>query len=109
VTVVGLDLNAYLGIDFKFMYVWKCRCHIDAFKSSGILIVEENARFCRDLARTTGFFEEYRIPFWNLEENVEMVTRSMVRDGFSDLKGAKVSSVDWEALEGVLFDIIYPC
>jgi hypothetical protein len=60
------------------------------------------------MAQAMRFFEEYTNPFWTLEENVEMVTRSMVRDGFSDLLGTKVSSDNLEALEGVLFDIIYP-
>jgi hypothetical protein len=71
-------------------------------------MVEEKARFCKDVAWTTRFFEEYKNPFWTLEENVEMVTRSMVRDGFLDLVGTKLSSKNLEALEAVLFDIIYP-
>lgn len=71
-------------------------------------MVEEKAKFCRDMARATLFFEDYKNPFWTMDENIEMVTRVMVRDGFSDLIGAKVSSENLKALERVLFDVIYP-
>lgn len=54
------------------------------------------------------FLEDFRNPFWKLEENVEMVTRGMVHDGFADLIGTKVSSRDLEAFERVFFDVVYP-
>jgi hypothetical protein len=71
-------------------------------------MVEENAKLCKDMARSMASMEELRNPFWKPEENIEMLTRYMVRDGFADLVGTKVSAGELEALEEALFNVIYP-
>ena len=43
-----------------------------------------------------------------MEENIEMITRCMVRDGFADLMGSKVSARELEVLEELLFEVAYP-
>lgn len=52
--------------------------------------------------------EEIKNPFWKMEENIEMITRCMVRDGFADLMASKLSAGEVDLLEKVLFDVIYP-
>ena len=52
--------------------------------------------------------ESYRNPFWTEDENIEMATRVMVRDGFSDLMGKRLSNQDLKSLERVLFGVVYP-
>ena len=74
-----------------------------------ITAIEEKARFCRDTARSTKLREEYKIPFYTDEENIEIITRSMVRKVFSDLFGSSLAIPDLQALKRVLFDAIYPC
>jgi len=54
------------------------------------------------------YLEEIRNPCWKMEENIEMITRCMVRDGFADLMSSKVSAREFEGLEEVLFEIVYP-
>jgi hypothetical protein len=71
-------------------------------------MIEENAKFCKDIARSMAFLQELRNPVWKPEENIEMFTRCMVREGFADLMGTKVSAGELEAFEEVLFDVIYP-
>ncbi len=54
------------------------------------------------------YLEEIRNPFWKTEENLEMITRCMVSDGFAELIGTEVSASELETLEDVFFGIIYP-
>jgi len=74
----------------------------------GILIIEENAKFCKDMARSMPYLEEIRNPCWKMEENIEMITRCMVRNGFADLMGSKMSARELEVLEQVFFEVLYP-
>ena len=53
--------------------------------------------------------QAYRIPFYTDEENLEVVTRCLVREGFGDIFGATKAVPNMQALENVLFDTIYPC
>jgi len=71
-------------------------------------MIEENAKLCKDMARSMASMEELRNPFWKPEENIEMLTRCMFRDGFADMVETKVSAGELEALEEALFDVIYP-
>jgi len=43
-----------------------------------------------------------------MEENIEMITRCMVRNGFADLMGSKMSARELEVLEQVFFEVLYP-
>jgi hypothetical protein len=52
--------------------------------------------------------EVIRIPYWKMEENIEMITRCMVRGSFADLMGSKLSTRELEGLEKVIFEIVYP-
>ena len=56
----------------------------------------------------TRIHETYRNPFWTEDENIEMGTRVMVRDDFSNLVGKRLSNQDLKSLEKVLFGVIYP-
>jgi hypothetical protein len=60
------------------------------------------------MARSIPYLEEIRTPYWKMEENIEMITRCMVRDGFADLMGSRVSAREYEGLEQVLFEVVYP-
>lgn len=48
-------------------------------------------------------------PFLTGEENIERATRALVRRDFHDILGASLKREDRDALEQVLFDIVYPC
>jgi hypothetical protein len=56
----------------------------------------------------TRLHEGYKNPFWTKEENIEMATRVLVRDDFSDLLGGSLPLPDLEALKRVLFGVVYP-
>ena len=43
-----------------------------------------------------------------MEENIEMITRCMVRSSFADLMGSKLSARELEELEKVIFEVVYP-
>lgn len=58
----------------------------------GITAIEEKARLCKGMVRMMRIHESYRNPFWTKDENIEMVIRVMVRDGFSDLMGKRLSN-----------------
>jgi hypothetical protein len=70
--------------------------------------VEEKAKLYKDMARGLRDYESYKIPFWTEEENVEMITRILVRKDFSRLLGSSLSPPDLEELKRVLFGIVYP-
>ena len=76
---------------------------------SAITAVENKARLCREVARTTVFRDQHKVPFYDNEQNIEIITRSMVRKDFVDLLGGSLANSDLRALEKVLFDVIYPC
>ena len=60
------------------------------------------------MARAIRFHEDYKNPFWTEEENIEMATRVLVRGDFSNLLGNSLLLPDLEALEKVLFGVVYP-
>jgi hypothetical protein len=70
--------------------------------------IEEKAMLYRDMARMTRFYEEYENPFWTVEENIEMAVRVAVRGDITDLLSKSLSLPDLQALETVLFDMVYP-
>lgn len=74
----------------------------------GITVIEENARLCKNMVRMMRIYETYRNPFWTEDENVEMTTRVMIRDDFSNLVGKRLSNQDLKSLERVLFGVVYP-
>jgi hypothetical protein len=67
--------------------------------------VEEKAKLYKDMAR---YYESYKIPVWTEEQNIEMITRILVRKDFSSLLGNSLSLPDLEELKRVLFGIVYP-
>lgn len=62
----------------------------------------------RGMIQLTRCHEDFRNPFWTEEENIEMATRVMVLQAFSDLLGNSLSLSDLEALEKVMFGVLYP-
>ena len=70
--------------------------------------MEEKAKLYKDMARGLRYYESYKIPFWTEEENIEMITRILVRKDFSTLLGNSLSLSDLEELKRVLFGIVYP-
>jgi len=76
---------------------------------SAVTTIQEKARFFKDQARTKPLREEYKIPFYTQEENIEIYTRSMTRQSLKDLYSEILASSDMQALERVIFDIVYPC
>ncbi|KIW69880.1 hypothetical protein PV04_02199 [Phialophora macrospora] len=83
-----------------------------AFESSGsicdcgITAIEEKAKHYRGMARLAP--AGYKNPFWTEEENVEMAVRVLMKRNFSDLLRTSLSAPDLQALERVLFSIVYP-
>ena len=74
----------------------------------GITVIEEKARLCKNMVRMMRIYETYRNPFWTEDENIEMTTRVMIRDDFSNLVGKRLSNQDLKSLERVLFGVVYP-
>jgi hypothetical protein len=70
--------------------------------------VEEKAKLYKGMARGLRDYESYKIPVWTEEENIEMITRILVRKDFSRLLGNSLSPPDLEELKRVLFGIVYP-
>jgi hypothetical protein len=70
--------------------------------------IEEKARLWKSRARAESSYNNHKSPFWTEEENIELFTRRMTRSNFVDLLGKKLSAVDLQALETVLFTISYP-
>jgi hypothetical protein len=60
------------------------------------------------MTRITRVFEEYINPFWTTEENIEMATRSWIKNILSDRLIHKGLSEDLEGLKGGVFDVVYP-
>ena len=61
------------------------------------------------MIQVTQFSQNYGNPYWPEEANIEMNIRVLVRSDFSHLFKKSLSSPDLDALEWVLFGIVYPC
>ena len=62
-----------------------------------------------DSARSMKLYELYIIPFSADEEKLEVATRRLLRENFGNVFRADEAVPNMQALERVLFDIIYPC
>lgn len=71
-------------------------------------VVEQKARSIRDRIQVTGVSKSLLNPFLTEDENIEMLTRVETRAYFSNLLRAKLGHSDLQALEEVLFQIVYP-
>ncbi|KAK2764586.1 hypothetical protein FQN54_009281 [Arachnomyces sp. PD_36] len=75
----------------------------------GITVLESRAQFHRHNVRRVGLPEENRHPFWKEDQNMEMAVRFMVRREFVKIMRERgLGGLDLKALDGVLFDVIYP-
>lgn len=70
--------------------------------------IEEKARSWKSIARTKSSYNNHKSPFWTEEENIELFTRRMIRDNFTDLLGKYLPAADLQALKTVLFTLSYP-
>jgi len=71
-------------------------------------VIEEKAKLYRDMVRVIRLYEDCINPFWPEEAKIEMNTRVLVQRDFSDLLGNNLPRTDLEALERVLFSVVYP-
>jgi hypothetical protein len=51
---------------------------------------------------------KYRKPFLSEDQNVEMLTRVLVRDKFSELLSRRLKRSILDDLESVFFNVLYP-
>jgi hypothetical protein len=60
------------------------------------------------MIRITQMHSKYRKPFLSEDQNVEMLTRVLVRDKFSELLSRRLKRSILDDLESVFFNVLYP-
>lgn len=74
----------------------------------GIKSVEEKAAEVSMMFRLTKAYANFRNPAWDTEQNIEVLTRTFVRDEMGQLLGAQLPSEVFLELTDVIFNVVYP-
>ena len=80
-------------------------CSLSGF--SGIKTVEEMARNCREIVRSSEEQEAFKLPGLPIEQFIEFGTRCLVREAYEEIFGVSAAEPTIKALWKVL-DKIYP-
>ena len=60
------------------------------------------------MLRVARSHREFTNPFWTEVQNVEMLTRVLVRNDVEELLGDRLPSTTLQELKEVMFNIVYP-
>jgi hypothetical protein len=60
------------------------------------------------LLRVTKSYEEFKNPVWDVDQNIEILTRMAVQDEMSSLFSKILPENTLQELVDVLFNIVYP-
>lgn len=75
---------------------------------SGIKPIQKAAITMSNMLRITKTYEAFKNPVWNVDENIEIMTRTLVRDEMSSILSEQLSEDTLKELSDVLFNIVYP-
>lgn len=77
-------------------------------KLLGIECIQKAAITASTVLRRTKTYEKFKNPVWNVDENIEILTRSFVRKNMGSLLSGKLPEDTLQELIDVLFNIVYP-
>lgn len=74
----------------------------------GIECIQKAAITVSTMLRLTKSYERFKNPVWNVDENIEILTRSFVREDMGSPLSEKLPEDTLQELIDVLFHIVYP-
>lgn len=75
---------------------------------SGIKPIQKAAITITNMLRITKTYEAFKNPVWSVDGNIEVLTRTLVRDDMNSILSEQLSKDTLEELCDVLFKIVYP-
>ena len=76
--------------------------------TSGIKRIQEIAIPLSNMLRLTKTYEQYMNPVWTVDQNIEILTRTYVREEMISIFSTELSENTVEELSDVLFNVVYP-
>ena len=75
---------------------------------TGIEPLEARGRLIGSMLRQTEISRQWKSPLWSDDQNIELVTRSMLRKDLKELLGGQLTRTQLDELKEVLFTFVYP-
>lgn len=74
----------------------------------GIKPIQDQAIVVSNMIRSTKIYEQHNNPVWSIDQNIEIVTRLLVREDMKSILFGKLCEDTVEELSDVLFNVVYP-
>jgi hypothetical protein len=74
----------------------------------GIKAVQQASSAVTEMFHRTKVYEQFMNPVWSIDENIEVLTRTYVREEMDGILSGKISEDYLQELSDVLFNIVYP-
>ncbi|KAF1847287.1 uncharacterized protein K460DRAFT_276406 [Cucurbitaria berberidis CBS 394.84] len=81
---------------------------VGSIRDCGIRCIQDAAIAQTNMLRFTGMYKEYMNPIWSVDENIEVLTRSFLRDDMRSILAGQLPEGTLEELSDVLFNVVYP-